>query len=342
MFARFILFAFFCCSLSAHTPLYVWSLGFCESADVKPLDLNFEEWMEYAEDRYDFNMNHYLNEIQEGSILWINADYLHRFMKRVVPKLKFPIVLIAGGSDATFPDDYTNKKSILKEIDSPKILHLFLQNCKLIHSKVTQIPIGIDLHSSMYWPDKFGESISLTPEEQMDQLNKIIKELKPTGKRELKAFCDFALNDSMHSSYHRYLEFGEDRKMIWEKIKLLGFATHLENRISRLELWKRKGECAFDISPPGNGIDCHRTWEALALGCIPIVKDSFLNPLFEGLPVVIVKSWNEITEENLRQWRDQYHDALTNPAYREKLLLSYWMNKIRLVQENYINSDCNL
>ena len=30
----------------------------------------------------------------------------------------------------------------------------------------------------------------------------------------------------------------------------------------------------FALSPEGNGIDCHRTWECLYLGVIPIVKKS--------------------------------------------------------------------
>jgi hypothetical protein len=52
---------------------------------------------------------------------------------------------------------------------------------------------------------------------------------------------------------------------------------------------------AFVASPHGNGLDCHRTWEALALGCIPIVKRSPIDKVFQGLPVWIVGSWKEVT-----------------------------------------------
>ena len=53
----------------------------------------------------------------------------------------------------------------------------------------------------------------------------------------------------------------------------------------------------FIISPHGNGLDCHRTWEALALGCYPIIKSSPLDCMFEGLPVIIVNNWNEVTPD---------------------------------------------
>lgn len=101
----------------------------------------------------------------------------------------------------------------------------------------------------------------------------------------------------------------------------------------RTELWKRKGEYAFSISPHGNGLDCHRTWEDLVLGCIVIVKTSSLDPLYEGLPVVIVKDWSEVTKENLKKWLALYHDASENPAYRKKLTNAYWLRKIREAQE---------
>ena len=50
----------------------------------------------------------------------------------------------------------------------------------------------------------------------------------------------------------------------------------------------------FILSPPGAGIDCHRTWEALYCGTIPIVISSSINELYEDLPVLTVSSWDVI------------------------------------------------
>lgn len=94
-------------------------------------------------------------------------------------------------------------------------------------------------------------------------------------------------------------------------------------------LWKLKGEYAFCVSPHGYGLDSHRAWEGLVLGNIVIMKASSLDPMFEGLPVVIVKDWSEVNERNLDLWLEKYKDAFTNPAYRDKLTHAYWMNKIK-------------
>ena len=54
----------------------------------------------------------------------------------------------------------------------------------------------------------------------------------------------------------------------------------------------------FLISPHGNGLDSHSTWEALMCGCIPIVPSSPLNKIYKNLPVWIIDDWSEITEES--------------------------------------------
>jgi hypothetical protein len=50
----------------------------------------------------------------------------------------------------------------------------------------------------------------------------------------------------------------------------------------------------FVLSPAGNGIDCHRTWEALYLGAIPIVKRAHWPFSSYRLPVLIVTNWEEL------------------------------------------------
>ena len=52
----------------------------------------------------------------------------------------------------------------------------------------------------------------------------------------------------------------------------------------------------FVLSPPGNGPDCHRTWESIYLGAIPIVLESAWPFKDFNLPVAQVSNWNEILD----------------------------------------------
>ena len=47
--------------------------------------------------------------------------------------------------------------------------------------------------------------------------------------------------------------------------------VHLPH-MPRKELWAQYRKYRFGVSPRGNGLDCHRTWEMLYFGMIPIVE----------------------------------------------------------------------
>ena len=80
----------------------------------------------------------------------------------------------------------------------------------------------------------------------------------------------------------------------------------------------------FIICPFGGGLDTHRMWEALVLGCIPIIKTSGLDPLFEDLNVCIVQSWEQVNKEFLSQYLSNM-----KPRDRKKLTLEYWVEYIK-------------
>ena len=114
-----------------------------------------------------------------------------------------------------------------------------------------------------------------------------------------------------------------------------------QQEMPRDDQWKSRTEYVFSISPVGAGLDCHRTWESLMLGQIVIVQSSPLDPLFEGLPVVIVKNWDEVTQENLEIWIERYSDATTNPEFRKRLTFKYWYNKTHDFSQQHAKVETN-
>lgn len=77
----------------------------------------------------------------------------------------------------------------------------------------------------------------------------------------------------------------------------------------------------FVLCPSGNGIESARNWETLYMGRIPVFKKhSYLQEMFKDFPAVFVNDFEEVTEELLTNFQPKALD-------REKLTLSYWMNK---------------
>jgi hypothetical protein len=113
-------------------------------------------------------------------------------------------------------------------------------------------------------------------------------------------------------------KYGYDRRDAYANINRE--LTYYEpNKVLRLESWKNMIKYKYVISPLGNGLDCHRTWEAIILGCIPIVKKSGLDPMYDGLPVLIVNDWKDITQDLL----DNYKPDNSNI---KKIYMDYWIN----------------
>ena len=84
----------------------------------------------------------------------------------------------------------------------------------------------------------------------------------------------------------------------------------------------------FVISPAGNGLDCHAHWEALLAGCIPIIPHSYLDSLFDNLPVWLLSDWNEITDESIIE-KSKFFSDKDNWIF-EKCFADWWKDHINL------------
>jgi hypothetical protein len=85
----------------------------------------------------------------------------------------------------------------------------------------------------------------------------------------------------------------------------------------------------FVVAPRGNGWDTHRLWEALYLGCVPIVESGPLDSLYAQLgTVLIVKDWATVTEASLKA---HYASLEASGALKQSSLLlhrPYWRSVI--------------
>jgi hypothetical protein len=95
----------------------------------------------------------------------------------------------------------------------------------------------------------------------------------------------------------------------------------------------------FVISPEGNGIDCHRHYESLLAGCIPIIEyNSLIEEKYKGCPILYTKDYSEITTEYLKQ---TYIEMINKQYDFSRLFLNYYdlqkQNHIK-IQGNYWTS----
>jgi hypothetical protein len=88
----------------------------------------------------------------------------------------------------------------------------------------------------------------------------------------------------------------------------------------------------FGLSPPGNGMDCYRTYELWMLGVIPIIeRNRDYTEMFRDLPFIEVDRWDYSQAEWIKMMQDYIaSDEFRNNDFSgwERLFLRYWRRKI--------------
>lgn len=88
----------------------------------------------------------------------------------------------------------------------------------------------------------------------------------------------------------------------------------------------------YCLCPEGNGIDTYRFLECIYMGTIPIVFDSPAMRYLSDLPILIVKTLDDLSYDNLMS----NYDSLINKATEEsmrKAKMSYWKDEINKAAE---------
>lgn len=129
-------------------------------------------------------------------------------------------------------------------------------------------------------------------------------------------------NDKKHNVYCNWNITNLERNKVTESLKSNNINITHDSNIPLNEYIERMSQHKFVISPPGNGIDCHRTWEALYVGSIPIVIKNDIYKDWCDLPILQVNSYNDITQDILDTF-------IKLPYNDEKLLIDYWRHKIK-------------
>ena len=270
-------------------------------------------------------------QFRDGDLVWVRVSWLKSFVREVLPYVRGSITLITGDSDSCIPAELGYIGGVI--LRSSRVSHWYTQNYdgSCPSNRMSPIPIGVDFHMASEKPI-WGEEIA-SPLKQEELLIRTARSLPPLSSRIRRVYVDFGWQRARGLRHYRlYVRlkgttFHESRFRIVRLLRTNSAVHFQEGPLRRTEMWYKRGQYAFVLSPHGMGLDCHRTWEALALGHIVLVPSSSLDSLFDGLPVVPISSWSDINESNLERWLDRYaHFDGTD----ERLTSEYWVTKMRM------------
>ncbi len=273
--------------------------------------VDFRRMADYVIDQstYEFDPDW----IEQGDTIYVNIWMLPWFEQYVHDRIKHPYILISCDVDNRVP----LPGNLHKLLYDPKCAAWFCRNIPFTyHPKLQQLPWGQDITVFITEPtyNPFKDLMGKVPFEKKHLLY-MNHFPRPFGDRdkivklfENAPFC-FTRNDGQKTA----------RDFI---------------PLPREQFYEEMGSSKFTISPFGLETDSVRTWEALVFGSIPIVEHTFLDAQYEGLPIVIVYEWEEITEEFLHAKYEELKDKS-----REKAYFAYWRQMIKDRQLSIKNNN---
>lgn len=248
--------------------------------------------------KYHHEKNNFLDphKIKEKCIIFVESDLLIDFFENIHNKINYPYVLLSHNSDTNIDE------SFLKYIDE-KIIHWFTQNLLLEHPKITVLPIGLE---NAYYANA-------------GRINLYINEKKEVTKRNGRILVGFSVGTNK-----------EIRSRALNELKKNPLVDVLNKRITQEEYVKLLKQYSFVASPPGNGIDCIRTWEAILMGTVPICLDNTNSKLFKKIkaPIKMVSSYLELENKDISKLQKEYTDITSN-SDQSVIYLKYWEEIIK-------------
>lgn len=272
-------------------------------------------------------------EVFPGALIF--ARDIELFFKEVHPKIRNPYIIITHGE---YRD--TCKEYYLDYLDEEMVIAWFsIHPTKYGHKKYHPIPLGLN-QDKKYYQDMRGFNTYLTNIRENTSKTKLL-----------------------------YLNFDDcqnpERQILKKLLATKNLCSTRGAPLPFMDYLQEMAEYKFALSPRGWGPDCYRTWEALYVGTIPIVRRcqfdtlivrdiylgdidqpdftesynllprssrSQLDSLYQDLPVLVIDDWQELTEEFLE---NKYREITSKSYDVRKLYMEYWQEKILGIRNDF-------
>jgi hypothetical protein len=234
--------------------------------------------------------------VKDGDVIFCQAELFEELRKEVLEQIECQVSLILGNSD------FNQTKDNHANIDSLNIKKILVQNLAEPIQKFEPLPIGLE----NLWRFNHG------------RLSKRMIRASNSSPRDFRIMWGF----SLHTNFELRSQASQSlsRTQIAVKVELKSGKEH-QRALNRF---------AFVASPPGNGLDTHRTWEAIYLRCVPIVLRSEMTMRYWnlGLPIWIVDSYEELVNFTEIDLKEKYLQ-LSNRFDSKAIWADFWLEYIR-------------
>jgi len=229
-------------------------------------------------------------------------------------------ILIIASEDYTFPNgigdsrlnEYVNCQDLIKILlESPLLIHIFVENLDTQHPKMSPIPLGIlesnvNIFDSRFYNIDFSKKINL---------------------------C--LVRNRTYDNISWWDQFSDRKKAnLLAKNEWKSFVKYIDTEINNNDFIEELKISIFCLCIHGGGYDpCPKFFECILYGTIPIIQHSPLDEVFSKFPVVFIDNLEKdaLSEDFLNKKYIELKEYYEGPKRNDvlKLLtLDYWWNII--------------
>jgi hypothetical protein len=190
----------------------------------------------------------------------------------------------------------------------PVSIRIFIQNNIYNHPNIHIMPIGIrDCGSIVAMHRRFNHKYLL---EKGMSLNTIM----PGHVRPIKCLLCFSvwthpsrqecynlLTGTEHASFVYNLNDANDNAALCEAREKRNTAEFFYEKVPETLVYESTIASRYALCPRGCGMDTHRFYECIYLGCVPIVEqtNTVFDRLYSAFPCLVINRWADVTEDLL-------------------------------------------
>lgn len=243
----------------------------------------------------------YPTQVSAGSIIFCEPELIDELQEKVLNHINCPVVLILGNARKNVD------KSLVEKIRLNANSAIFSQNLSEEIPGVIPLPLGLENR----WKSRHGRVLAFISLRRKSRL------------RVSRILWGFTMGSNI-----------EERSKAARALMGTACSERLIT-LSPSKHRKRLSVSQFIASPSGRAFDTHRTWEAMYLGCVPILTDSYLSRYYKaiGLPVWVVDSFDELAYKSENDLNLIYLELSQNFRSAE-LDFSTWQARIRQASQN--------
>jgi hypothetical protein len=240
-------------------------------------------------DARNFHLSSSVDTSKDNNLIFVKTELLSQFLQLLNNnRLDYPksFSLVLHNSDINFY--LTTVTQVLQCF--PDVEKLYTQNLLVQHPNVFPIPIGL---ANPKWSHGNINRFKKIASESIEKTNDVYINFNIATNPKERNYCLEKIGERPRK-YPNFVDIEAHNKFIQE---------------TQEEYLRDIKRSYFVVSPDGNGRDCHKTWESIYMGSIPIVTNSYFARRFKeiGVPLTIINDWSEY--KNLELSKELFEDT---------------------------------